>query len=179
MLVINDCKCLVSFSKVLHSKDKVLTIVTEYPRSTNDVEVRNMFLNKFFTHAFCTSVLCLWVWFIINFPFLTDWFFTIKNVVCWNINKRCTILFWNFSDIFSSCHVNSIVKFFALIFSGINCSISCTVVDQTWLHFCEHFVYFFSICNVHLCYVYCYILFVAFVKKVTKFSSELAICTCY
>ena len=45
MLVINDCQRLVSFSKVLHSEDKIFTIVTEHPGSTDNVVVSHMFFN--------------------------------------------------------------------------------------------------------------------------------------
>ena len=89
------------------------------------------------------------------------------------------MFFCSLSDIFSTSHVNSIVKFFAFIFSSINSCVGSTVIDQGWFYFRKHFIYFVSISDVHFCHIYCYILFVTLVKKVTKFSSELTICTCY
>ena len=81
MLVINDRQSLMSLRKVLHGEDKVLTVVPEDPSCTDDIEIGNMFLNQFFSHTFGTTVLSLRIWLIVYFPFLSNWFFTVKNVV--------------------------------------------------------------------------------------------------
>ena len=149
-LITDNGKFVVSFSKIYHSTDKVLSVFAEYPGNTYDKE----FINS---AGYCQLAVKLGlavyilgsVVFAVRIPWSSS--LAVKNIVCGNVHHFDAELFTDVRNVLGSHNIDKTYFFavFLILCSIYGCPCS-TVYHCIRIYFANGFCYCFFICDIQL-----------------------------